>query len=291
MQNSIKASAVAAILLAAGSAQALPQKLADRGQEPGPGQSPFQAGAKPILKKPEGSAAIVHTMADELGMVRLNLFKTLPGEDLDIVNRLQIGGSGMMTDPKTKAVSQISRYVYGISLHTGAARLDVQRKDASGKASRMVEVVSGDQAWDEAAPGVGGKFAPDQVRPRLFFYALFPQAFVRAAIKADLKTVQVAEAGDVTTVTVPIDGAPVTATLDQDYRPAKIVVSFKDPKQGRTTLEADYGRYWDITEYGVMFPRSVTIKRNGFAVFDLKIDDGRVGPYLIFPAPTAIASR
>ena len=291
MRNSIKASAVAAILLAAGSAQALPQKLATLGKEPGPGESPFQAGAKPILTKPEGAAAVVHTMADELGMVRLNLFKTPPGEDLDIVNRLQIGGSGTMADPKTKAVSQISHYVYGISLHTGAARLDVQLKDANGKASRMVEVVSGDRAWDETAPGVGGKFAPDQLRTRQFFYALFPQAFLRAAIKADPKTVQVAEAGDVTTVTVPIGGAPVTATLDQDYRPAKIVVSFKDPKQGKTTLEADYGRYWDITEYGVMFPRSITIKRNSFAVFDLKIDDGRVGPYLIFPAPAAVANR
>jgi hypothetical protein len=236
------------------------------------------------MTKPEGNAAIIRTMADALGMVRLNFFKRPPSEDLDVVNRLQIGGTGTAFNPTTKANSEV-KLVYGMALHSWESRLDGRVKDPAGKETRIVEVVSGDRAWNETTPGVGGVYKMDEVQIRRHFLALNPHAFTRVALKAKPETVKIVEAGGVTTITVPFDGSPVTATLDQDYRPVKVVLSYQDAKRGTTTLEANYGRYWDISEYGVMFPRDAVFKLNGAKIFDLKVDDGRVGPYLQFPAP------
>jgi hypothetical protein len=280
-----------AAALATGTAYALPQKMVALNQEPGPGESPYQAGAKPLMAKPEGNAAIIRTMADQLGMIRLNFFKRPPGEELvDVVNRLQIGGTGTAFNPATKKPGEV-KLVYGMALHSWEARLDVRVKDAAGKETRIVEVLSGDRAWNETAPGVGGVYKSDELRARRYFLALQPHAFARLAAKAKPETVKIVEAGGVTTVTVPFEGYPVTATLDQDYRPVKVFVSFKDPQHGVTTLEGNYGRYWDITEYGVMFPRDVAYKVNGSKIIDVKVDDARIGPYLQFPAPAKTASR
>jgi hypothetical protein len=272
------------------SAYALPQKMAALNQEPGPGESPYQAGAKPLMAKPVGNAAIIRTMTDALGMVRINFFKRPPGEDLDVVNRLQIGGTGTGFNPATKVSTEV-KVVYGMALHSWESRLDIRAKGPAEQETRIIEVVSGDRAWNETTPGVGGVYTPEETRIRRHFLALYPHAFTRIVLKAKPETVKIAEARGVTTVTVTFDGAPLTATLDQDYRPVKVVVSYEDPKRGLTSLEANYGRYWDISEYGVMFPRDTVFKLNGAKVFDLKVDDGRVGPYLQFPAPATVASR
>src|ERR1700743_3612566 len=51
-----------------------------------------------------------------------------------------------------------------------------------------------------------------------------------------------------------------------------------------------YDAYRDLSEYGLMFPTHWTETVGGKPYLDLKIDDGRVASYAVFPKPDSLVA-
>jgi hypothetical protein len=258
-----------ALLLTAGSAPA-----ADAPAAASAWKSPAQAGRPAPKTRPAGDKAIIHTVADALGFVR----GVDRSETTNTLNRLQWGGSGKMTDGTV--VSSISHYRYTLSLHLKAAREDYERV-SRGKAQHVVQVVAGEDAWDEQQPGVGGHMNPGSARARQLQLARTPFGFARWLLEADPSTVKVIDDGpNKISISLPIDGVVTTAVLDPDYRPASISMKV----DGRQIVDR-YRDYRDLAEYGVMFPTKIGETVDGRPHLELSIDDARVASYAVFPKP------
>lgn len=242
--------------------------------------SPPQAGRPALKTRPAGDKAIIRTVADAMGFIR----GTGQGETNATVNRVQLRGSGAMT--VNGVAYPISHYIYTLSLHLKAAREDIQRT-AAGKPERIVRVVLDKDAWDEKTPGVEGHATSDSALGRRLQLARTPFGFTRALLDADPASVKITDLGAAgkVTITFPIDGVATTASLDADYRPETIAMTV----EGKA-LVAKFTAYRDLSEYGVMFPTRWTETVAGKPYLDLKIDDGRVASYAVFPKPASPAA-
>jgi hypothetical protein len=215
-------------------------------------------------------------MVDALGLIR----GVGPAETTETINRLYWSGAGTMVE--NGATYAVDKYVYALSLSLTAAREDIQRT-AGGSKTRRVQVVHGQQAWDESTPGVGLKLAHDQARLRRLQFARTPFGFAKAVLRAPPGSVKVRDGGPSgqVSVTATIEGVPTTAILDRDFRPQLISMNI----DGRT-IQTSLTRYRDISEYGIMFPSRIVEKVNSKTVLDLTIDDGRTSTYAIFRIPS-----
>jgi hypothetical protein len=238
-------------------------------------ESPFQAGRPALTTRPDGSPAIIRTMADALGMVRFPLIQMARGERTDYINRLQWNAKGSVAGPNGLVKAD---YTYVLSLKLKAAREDI--RPVSG--ARIVRVVHGDQAWNETAPGVSGSWANDQARLRQLQLARTPFGFATEVLKAAPETAQVTDPGPGGTVTIAltINGVPTIAALDPDYRPSSIKMTLDGQ-----TIEALYSDYVDPDHYGVMFPGHIIEKVGGRTTLDVNVSDVRVAGYAVFPPP------
>ena len=212
-------------------------------------------------------------MADRMGFVR----GMGRGETTDTLNRLQWYGSGQVSGANGALVK--ADYSYAVSLSLGGGREDI--KPALG--SRITRVVLGDKAWNETAPGIGGTWANDQARARRLQYARTPFGFVKTVLKAAPGTVKVTDPGPggAVTLSLDIDGASTIATLDPDYRPAKITM-----RDGNDVIETTYPAYSDLQGYGIMFPARMVETVKGRKTADLTFTKGHAASYVIFPTPT-----
>ena len=92
-----------------------------------------------------------------------------------------------------------------------------------------------------------------------------------------------------TTLSVTIDGEPVTATLDADHRPELIEATIKDRDLGQTTLAIEYSGYKDFDYYGIMFPSHVVATVGGHPALDLTVTAFLTHTYFLFSKPDGIA--
>jgi hypothetical protein len=261
-----------ALLLSQANAETAPAAPTKKAAAP---QSPHQAGRPALKARPVGDAAIKHTVADAIGFIR----GMGPGETTKTLNRIQWLGVGKMTDGAT--TYDVTKYSYTVSLHLKATREDIQRK-AGSKAERLIYVVLDQDAWDEKEPGIDGRKASDTALNRRLRLARTAIGFTRAMLDADPATVKVVDPGanGKVTISFPIEGVPVTAELNSDYRPETITMTV----DGKTFV-ARHRAYKDISEYGVMFPTRTTETIDGKPYLDLTIDDARVASYAVFPKP------
>jgi hypothetical protein len=236
---------------------------------------PAQAGRVPPKTRPSGDAAIIRTEADAMGFIR----GMGAGETTTTINRVQLRGSGKMT--VNGVTTPVSHYIYTLSLHLKAAREDIQ---PAGKGARTVRVVLDKDAWDEKEPGVDGHAADGAAAARRLQLARTPFGFTRALIDAKPGEVKVTDGGPgKVTLAFPIDGVMTTAVLNADYRPASISMTVD-----RKAIVTRYDTYRDLSEYGLMFPTHWTETVAGKPYLDLKIDDGRVASYAVFPKPDSM---
>jgi hypothetical protein len=235
-------------------------------------KSPEQVGSLPFKTRPSGDKEIIHAMADRMGFVR----GMGPMETTETLNRLQWYGLGQVIGANGALVN--ADYSYAVSLSLGGAREDI--KPASG--SRIARVVVGDKAWNETAPGVGGTWANDQARARRLQYARTPFGFVKTVLKAAPGTVKVTDSGPGGPVTLSLDveGVSTVATLDPDYRPAKITM-----RDGSDVIETTYLAYSDLQGYGIMFPARMLETVKGRKTADLRFTKAHAASYVIFPPP------
>jgi len=233
--------------------------------------------------KPTG---VVFQAADALGMVR-GL-----GEDVfDAVNRIEFKLEGEAYAPSHGAWKEIKipSATMQISYHQAASRLIIDSVAADGSKVHAIEVVDGRYAWDEKTPGVGGVPAMQSVATRARDIWLTPQGFIYQAEQAGPQRTKIGKRNGKTTISVTIDGEPVTATLDAEHRPELIEAKIKDRELGSTTLTVEYSGYKDFDYYGIFFPSHVLAKLGGHTALDVTVTSFLTHTYFLFPKPDAIA--
>jgi hypothetical protein len=245
---------------------------------------------------------VLYNMANSLGMLRTV-------QELDSVMTVEFWGSGSMRDVGPKTVGpqvQIKSYYAQIAYDFPGMRVDITR--APGTPAREIQVVNGMFAWNEIdkiggglAPGWGSAVpAMDTVTDRLLRLWTTPYGVVKAAASAGEKTKVAVENGAVV-VTFPLvnsqpgqtvnmivgalNGTPIKATLDADYRPARVEVRYRD-----RVIVTTYSNYGDLNEKDlqadIFFPARIVQTVDGQTVLDLTIEKTNTyNPYVIMPVP------
>jgi len=242
-------------------------------------QPPYQAGRPALKTRPVGDAAVKRTVADAMGFIRgMGAMETNKS-----LNRLQWIGVGQMTEGA--AVYPVTRYSYQISFYLKAGREDVTRT-VKGKPERSVRVWVDQQAWDEREPGIDELPASDTAQHRRLQLARTPLGFTRAMLDADQSKVKVVDPGPAGKVVVAFDveGVPVSAILNAEYRPETITMKV----DGKEYVER-YRAYKDLSEYGIMFPTKWTETVDGKPRYDITFTETRVASYAVFPKPISSA--
>jgi hypothetical protein len=235
------------------------------------------------------AAAAIEASAEALGMVRGVQRR------MDSINTVEFSGTGNLRVPEPGgqwARYELTDLTVGMSYYIPAMRWDMTRSAADGSTQRIIRVVRNDRAWDETLPGVGATLAGGQTASRQRQIWLTPHGIIRAAVAAEADKPGSVSAGNVdgqTTLTVVVDGTPITTTLDADFRPERVGMDIDHPVLGRTRLEAAYSGYVDWPLLDVYFPSTIVQTLGGQTTLDLTITQFFQNPYVVFPTPEQIA--
>ncbi len=156
--------------------------------------------------------------------------------------------------------------------------------------NQPARVASGDQIWlEQGGPGLEPTNPEPSPGWAMAFAGLYPHGLMHVIQHPDA-TIEVNEQSEPSTLTVSLGGQTFTATLDSEFRPARIATTVEHPEMGTTELAAEYSNYsTDI--YGVTTPRSMMRKIGDCTVLDLKLTDTPTqNAYVIFPEPSLLQS-
>ena len=233
-------------------------------------------------------------------------------QEEDSLMTVEYWGTGTMREVGPKTVGppvQIKTYYAAIAYDFPGMRLDMTR--VGGTAPREIQVVSGRFAWNEidkiggGLPGWGSAVpAMDAVTDRLLRLWTTPFGVYKAAVAAGEKT-KVAVNGRAVVLTFPftnspqpgqtanlfvgeLNAAPVTVTLDAQYRPERVEVRYRD-----RVITTTYSEYGDLNEKDykadVFFPARIVQSVDGQTVLDLTIQKTNTyNPYVIIPVPESV---
>jgi hypothetical protein len=224
-------------------------------------------------------SAELRTAAEAIGMGR---FRPVGVKN---VTTIRFQAKGPIANARG-VIEDASKVDIAISYVIPAARISVDTI-VKGKPQTSVRVFADKTAWDETAPGIGGKVVKGAVDERAPLVKLTPFGALWSVIEAEGKAV-VTKDGDRTIVTgaSPYDGYPVKLTLDAKHLPVAVEVK----AHGRTyaaTFE-DYRSTWE-SAYLVIFPSHIVWTLNGKPLANLTVTAFHSNPYVIFPAPTTQA--
>ncbi len=234
---------------------------------------PYQAGVPPVSDKdrPKGNAAILRMVEDQVGMIR----GAGPAETLHAINRLNYSGCGeIVEDGHTY---EVTKYVYGVSLHEDAAREDIQ---AEGNV-HLIRVVRSNEAWDESTPGVGTHSADKLAKQRQLQLARTPFGIVDAITNLKATQIKIHDTGSgAVTLQLPVDGVSTKVVLDRNYRPATVT-----QRVDHHLIVDQFSDYHDLNQYGLMIPRHIVETMDGHPHLALHIIKSMLAEYEAFPAP------
>jgi glyoxylase-like metal-dependent hydrolase (beta-lactamase superfamily II) len=195
-----------------------------------------------------------------------------------------------------------------LSYAVPAMRLDMMRSNPEGVVQgggglplaapqRLIQVVSGQFAWNESAPGGGfapgttATPAPGAVNERLLQLWSTPFGALKMAERAGADA-KVTKEGGATVIIFPLSGAlgNITAkvTLNAKNQVERVETRGDNPVLGDTVTETTYSDYQDLGEIktDVMFPSRIVQKQGGYPVIDLTITKADANnPYVVFPVP------
>jgi hypothetical protein len=244
--------------------------LQDQFKDVAPGV-PYQAGVPPVKERPKGAADVLRMVEDQVGMIR----GAGPAETLHAINRLRYSGCGeIVEDGHTY---EVTKYIYGASLHEDAAREDIE---AEGKV-HLIRVVRAKEAWDESTPGVGTRSEDKLARERQLQLARTPYGIVDAITRIDANRIKVHDTGSgAVTLQLPVDGVSTKVVLDQNYRPMTVT-----QRVDRHLIVDEFTDYHDLNQYGLMIPRHIEETIDGHPHLTLHITQSMLAEYEAFPAP------
>ena len=236
-------------------------------------------------------AKTIKAVADALGMPRTGRPGGALLPEIDVVNRMEIWGSG-----SSSASGQASKTEYHAALGYNplAMRLETTRTNPGGAPQHTIQTVRDKYAWNESQLGAGlepgrGTATPEMaaVKERLLQLWLLPYGVVKAAMAAGDKTTVSLEDG-ATVLTVPLSGELAGVTLKATLDSKNFITKVVGQTGGGMDIEADYSDYADHGEIltDVKSPGHIVQKRGGATVLDIQIKTWDANnPYLVFPVP------
>lgn len=250
---------------------------------------------------------ILYRTADMLGMLRT------PREIDRLVTMIFSGTGTAIIDGEACAMESYNasvRYPIPDQEHTfpvPGMRVDISCAASGAEAGRHVQVVAGEYAWNETAPGMGATRASGATRERLLQVWLLPQGLIKAAMAAGPETIASREAGNpVLTFPLPepLDDTVVKITLDPEVflhhtmpngvrRDFSHRITRVETELDGDAVEVSYADYqdWNAEDYkaDVLLPGRIVQMRNGATVLDLTlIESNTYNPYVIMPVPENI---
>ncbi|HEY5617758.1 MAG TPA: hypothetical protein VIK60_07420 [Vicinamibacterales bacterium] len=196
----------------------------------------------------------------------------------------------------------VPEYRMSINFSVPGMRVDLRRQPPGGQAQRVIEVVSGSSAWNEADRGKNATAARDKVKERLVQLWTTPMGIVKAATMAGAKAT-VKNAGGAMVLSFPLpapaDDVTVNATLRRDSNllvpdPAalKTLVGTYIARVETTggvvsdTTYAEYGDWnWEDYQADIMQPRRITRKLGDMSLELTTVNTNTYNPYVIMPVP------
>ena len=250
-----------------------------------------QSGQTKTAANTSEAAKAVKAAEDALGMPRTGGPGGAMLPEIDIINRMEILGSGTSS---VSGQTVKTEYHAALGYNPPAMRLEITRPNAGGTPQHTIQTVRDKYAWDESMMGAGlvpgkGTATPAMtaVKQRLLQIWILPYGVLKAAFAAGDKATVSTEDG-ATVLSVPLSGelAGVTlkATLDSKNFITKVVAQ----TGGGTDIEADYSDYADHGEIltDIKSPGHIVEKQGGSTVLDIQIKSWDANnPYLVFPIP------
>lgn len=283
---------VAAIAFQTALAQSDNTKVAPAGRA----STAVAADANPTASNTPDVARILKAAAEAMGMARWSGVGGRRLPDVDVVNRMEMWGSGT-----SYAAGQTYKTEYHAALgyNPPAMRLEMTQTNPGGAAPKhTIQVVREEYSWNESEIGAGlepgrGTATPAMatVKERLLQLWILPYGVVKAAIAAGDKT-KVSMENGATVISFPLSGelagVTVKATLDTENFITKVRTQTDNPALGDAVLEAEYSNYADHGEIltDIKSPGDIVQKQGGHVVLDIqmkKVDANN--PYLVFPVP------
>lgn len=238
------------------------------------------------------AAKTIKAAADALGMPRTGGPGGALLPEIDVVNRMEIWGSGSSSTPGQAAALK-TEYHAALGYNPPAMRLEMTRTSAAGSSQHTIQTVREKYAWDESIIGAGlepghGTATPElaAAKERLLQLWILPYGVVKAAFAAGGQTKVSVENG-ATVLTFPLSGelagVTVKATLD-----SKNLITKVEARSDRLEIEADYSDYADHGEIltDLKSPGHIVQKQGGSTVLDIQVKMADLNnPYLVFPVP------
>jgi hypothetical protein len=240
------------------------------------------------------SAKTIKAAADALGMPRTGGPGGALLPEIDVVNRMEIWGSGT-----SSASGQASKTEYHAALgyNPPALRLEMTRTKPDGTSQHTIQTVRDKYAWDESVIGAGlepgrGTATPEMaaVKQRLLQLWILPYGVVKAATAAGDKTTVSIEDG-ATVLTVPLSGELAGVTLKATLDSKNLITKVVAQTGGEMDMEADYSDYADHGEIltDLKSPGHIVEKQGGHPVLDVQVKMADLNnPYLVFPVPESV---
>jgi hypothetical protein len=278
----------------------------------GAGTKPMAAGTASAAPAANTSdvAKTLKTAAEALGLARWSGVGGQRLPEVDVVNTMEIWGSGTTYSPGPSAKSGDPWTAFKTDYHVAlgynppAMRVEMTRTPAGAPAKGAAaslhtsEVVRDNYAWDESEIGAGLVQGKGTATPaiaaanyRILQLWILPYGVIKAALAAGDKT-KVSTENGVTVITFPLSGqlsgVTVKATLDSQHEVAKVETRSDNPALSDLLTETEYSDYADHGEIAtdVKSPGHIVRKQGGHPVLDIQIKmlDAN-NPYLVFPVP------
>jgi hypothetical protein len=237
----------------------------------------------------------------------------------EVVTTLEYLGQGtIQVDGQPCA---LTKYRISANYQTPGQRTQIECTRPGGPTYSTIEVVSGEYAWDEDIPGaeiVPGEGTatprPAALHERLIRLWASPHGAAKAAIAAAAGlpltetfaknpavllddrtgaggTARLSWDTGQPVLTFPIPGVPgamATATLDDDFRAERVVVT-----HGSDTTEFVYGDYQDwnspLNKVEALYAGTMVERRNGVVVRDLTTVETEISNiYVVVPVPESV---
>jgi hypothetical protein len=242
---------------------------------------------------PSDVKGLVFELANSMGMLR-----GLQQEDSILT--LEHWAKGSMTVGGQRF--DVPEYRMSINYAVPGMRVDLRRQPSGGQPQRVIEVVAGGSAWNEADRGKPTAAARDKVKERLVQLWTTPMGVVKAATLAGGKAT-VKNAGGSMVLSFPLpapaDDVMVNATLRRDNSlmvpdPAALktlvgtYISRVETTGGvvSDTTYSEYGDWnWDDYQADIMQPRRIVRKQGDMSLELMTVNTNTYNPYVIMPVP------
>jgi hypothetical protein len=236
-------------------------------------------------------AKAIKAAADALGMPRTGGPGGAMLPEIDVVNRMEIVGSGTSS---LSGQTVKTEYHASLGYNPPAMRLEITRTNPGGTPQHTIQTVRDKYAWDESVIGAGlvpgkGTATPEMaaVKQRLLQIWILPYGVIKAAFAAGDKATVSTEDG-ATVLTVPLSGEVAGVTLKATLDGKNFITKVVAQTGGGKDIEADYSDYADHGEIltDIKSPGHIVEKQGGSTVLDIQIKSWDANnPYLVFPVP------